>query len=607
VKAVNFSYFRNVLFLIFILLPYSVFGQQSAIRLAVDFQEGRISRHDYAVNRGYAMFAPELLPAEYRFPDDLHEKCGLEVIHLLRSEYDNLTPDERSFFQKYLFRPTFLPQNYISQGELFKIHYTTDPLSNDVVPLEDVNSNGIPDFVEEAATAFEYSHNYYVDVLGYKPPPVDGVDGDEYDVYMWNLGGGNYGWTAYETDQPGTPWLDPSSYISIHNNFQGGLFYTNGLDALRVTSAHEYHHAIQFGYIWRVSDIYFYEMTAVWFEDVMYDEVNDYLQYLPLLFGNNTDPQNPVSNTFTKPFNTGGTMFQYGMCIWNHFISERYGAEPIRRVWEQMHLRPAILNIEKVINEELPTDFETELQTFYAWNYFAGSRADTINYYSEGHLFPDLVFNKTLDDPNDTTFVITNKELSSRYIAVKRQQKAIFNIMLEGEVGDNGLWRATAALSDNISPPNLQPIPFLDDISGNVTITSYGNNPQLVIIPTMTAKTTQSGYYPLTVSLKFSGLIPITENKLLPTIPSPADFSKVQKVKIPFVLIESQEIEITIYSSSGILVKSFPKKYYTRGLHENDIVWDGRDNNNKLVPSGIYIYIIKGENFTHWEKMAVIR
>jgi|GEM_PF-2562019 len=602
----NRSYRRNVLLFILLLLPASLFGQQSVVRLKIDFQEGRISRHDYVVNRGYAMFAPERLPAEYRFPDELHEKCGLEVVHLLRSEFENLSPEEQAFFQKYLFRPS-LPRSYISFEGLFKIHYTTDPSSGDHVPLVDENSNGVPDFVEEAALAFENSHHYYTDVLGYKPPPVDGVEGDEYDVYIWNLGPGNYGWTMGENDQPETPWFDPSSYISIHNNFQVGSFYTKGLDALRVTAAHEYHHAIQFGYIWRPSDVYFYEITSVWFEDVMYDEVNDYLQYLPLLFGDNTDPLNPVSNTFTKPFDTGGTMFKYGMCIWNHFLSERYGPDPIRRVWEQMPLQSAILSIEKVINEELPTDFETELQTFYTWNYFSGSRADTVNYYSEGNLFPDLVFNEVIDNPNDTSFVITNRELSSRYIAVKRQQKTTFNVRTNGQTSDRDLWRASVVLSDDFSSPITQSISFLDGVSGNLILTSYDNNPQLVIIPTMTAKTAQSGNYPLTVSLNFSGLIPITENKLLPTIPSPADFSIVEEIKIPFVLIEPHKIEIKIYSAGGFLVKSFPKQSYLPGLHENDIRWDGRDNNNELVPSGIYIYIMRGENFTHMKKMAIIR
>ena len=36
-----------------------------------------------------------------------------------------------------------------------------------------------------------------------------------------------------------------SSYIKIDNKYEEGDYYTSGLDAMKVTVAHEYFHAIQ--------------------------------------------------------------------------------------------------------------------------------------------------------------------------------------------------------------------------------------------------------------------------------------------------------------------------------------------------------------------------
>jgi len=65
-----------------------------------------------------------------------------------------------------------------------------------------------------------------------------------------------------------------SSNIDINNDFIGSSFFTKGIQALRVTAAHEFHHAIQFGYGWWGSDErYAYELTSTWMEDVVYTDV----------------------------------------------------------------------------------------------------------------------------------------------------------------------------------------------------------------------------------------------------------------------------------------------------------------------------------------------
>ncbi len=73
----------------------------------------------------------------------------------------------------------------------------------------------------------------------------------------------------------------------------------------------------------------------------------------------------------------------------------------------------------------------------------------------------------------------------------------------------------------------------------------------------------------------------------------PNPFSK--QIKISFSKIEKAEnIELTIYDVTGRLVKSFGK-FTNHPSSINQIVWDGRDDNGTILPSGIYLFLIDNQ------------
>ena len=85
-----------------------------------------------------------------------------------------------------------------------------------------------------------------------------------------------------------------SSYLEIDNNFTDpGYKQTRGLDALRVTIAHEFHHAIQFGYYAKFDGSWWQESTSTWMEEVAYPHIDDYLQYLTYFLG---EPQRALNS-----------------------------------------------------------------------------------------------------------------------------------------------------------------------------------------------------------------------------------------------------------------------------------------------------------------------
>lgn len=147
----------------------------------------------------------------------------------------------------------------------------------------------IPQTVEDTLAALEEVWAFEVDTLGYRPPLTDdtsvnaGPDG-RIDVYLADTGADSiYGYCT--SDDPNAllptepPRYDVSAYCVLDDDFAIEQFGAPPSDSRNVTAAHEFFHAIQFGYDFG-EDSWFMESTAAWIEDEAYDEVNDNLQYL---------------------------------------------------------------------------------------------------------------------------------------------------------------------------------------------------------------------------------------------------------------------------------------------------------------------------------------
>ena len=69
----------------------------------------------------------------------------------------------------------------------FRVHYDTE--GSDAVDPTDDDANGIPDYIDLAATVLDSTWELEVEQLGYNPPPSDNGlgGGEEYDVYVIDL------------------------------------------------------------------------------------------------------------------------------------------------------------------------------------------------------------------------------------------------------------------------------------------------------------------------------------------------------------------------------------------------------------------------------------
>ncbi|KAA1420893.1 hypothetical protein F0U44_00645 [Nocardioides humilatus] len=170
--------------------------------------------------------------------------------------------------------------------------------------------------------------DHEVDELRFRPPPTDGRRGgdDRFDVYLAELGHrGLFGYCTPERRVRGER-LAASSYCVLDDDFTRRQFGAPAGDSLRVTAAHEFFHAIQFGYDFR-EDPWLLESTATWIEETFADKVDDNRRYLP--YGTVRRPGVPLDDFSNTRY------AQYGTWAWWQYLTDRYGDGLVRAVWRQ--------------------------------------------------------------------------------------------------------------------------------------------------------------------------------------------------------------------------------------------------------------------------------
>ncbi|MEZ0581203.1 MXAN_6640 family putative metalloprotease [Nocardioides sp. MH1] len=168
--------------------------------------------------------------------------------------------------------------------------------------------------------------DHEVDGLRFRPPPADGKRGGDsrFDVYLAELGSrGLFGYCTPERRVRGER-LAASSYCVLDDDFAKRQFGEPAINSLRVTAAHEFFHAVQFGYDFR-EDPWLLESTATWMEETFADRVDDNRRYLP--YGTVHHPGVPLDDFSNDRY------AQYGTWAWWQYLTDRYGQGLVRAVW----------------------------------------------------------------------------------------------------------------------------------------------------------------------------------------------------------------------------------------------------------------------------------
>ena len=93
---------------------------------------------------------------------------------------------------------------------------------------------------------------------------------------------------------------------------------------------------------------------------------------------------------------------------------------------------------------------------------------------------------------------------------------------------------------------------------------------------------------------------------LLPNYPNPFN----PETWIPYQLAASSDVQITIYDTKGIVVRTLPLGYQGAGYYRNRsraAYWDGRNNVGERVASGVYFYRLQADDISGVRKMVILK
>ncbi len=268
------------------------------------------------------------------------------------------------------YRPQLRDDPQTLDTKNFRIHYTLS--GRDRVPPDDKNENNHPDYVEEVARAMEFSWYAEVEYFGWTAPPPDGdLGGDSrYDVYLEDILDDDIaGYTDWDyeedegIDNPNSERIESfasTSFIALDNDYaeysESSIPWVETLEYMQVTAAHELHHAIQFGYDAFEPHGWLWEASATWMQDEVFDSINEGIDILP----------SALKATDSCQLDEGGDErvedadHWYGLWIFIRYLSETYGHESVRELWELAIDSDRYANWDRLLEQR-----ETNLEDFF--------------------------------------------------------------------------------------------------------------------------------------------------------------------------------------------------------------------------------------------------
>lgn len=489
--------------------------------------------------------------------------------------------------------------------DMFRFHYTLTG-SNAVDPLDSKNTS-IPDYVEEMADAFTHVFNELLTVQGYVEPPGDGwypTNNDNggsglYDIYIRNLNATWYGYVQpeYFADNTGNNEHSPgvnevnamTSYMAMRNNYTG--FSNTLLENIQVTAAHEFFHAVQFGYDgWE--EAWVMEATAVQTEEMVYDDINDCYQYMPSWF-----------HSPHQSLNLDSSDRWYGSYIFFEYVTSHLSSDAILKFWEKSITHDSYYGEYSIqtLDEsftDLGSSFSEMLNQMSIANRIMSSNAaaDPYNYDEANayNIFPSTF--QTVSYAASTKDTVTSTTLeanAAQYIRLISSDPVLVTLMNDiGSSSDlelhaimsygDSAWTVWSGSPINVDPSGATQVDFVVvSQSPNVDDFSYS-------------------MYFTDGQVSVDSVIPDHFN-ISNAYPNPFNPETHILIDMP----NSDFISISIYDLQGRLVKMLTDEHFDSGEHL--ITWNGLNNRGNRVASGAYFVRVKGKDQEIWQKVTLLK
>jgi len=489
---------------------------------------------------------------------------------------------------------------------MFRFHYTTT--GSNAVSTADTNSNSIPDYIEQMSAELNYVVAVELTMNSFTEPPSDdwySANNDNggsgaYDVYVRNAGGGVYGYvqpeyyannnTGNNEHSSGVNEVNAfTSYMVMRHNYNG--FPNTELEAIQVTAAHEYFHAVQMGYDgWEENWVT--EATAVQFEEIVYDEVNDCYQYMSSWF-----------NSPQQSLNLDSSNRWYGSFIFFEYVNSHLSDEAIREFWEQSithdsyHGDYSVQTLDEAF-DDLGSSFAEMLNGMSVANRIMSSASAVSPWdYEEADSYavtPSTFSTVSFTAGGNETVSSTNlQENAAQYIRLTTDDPVLATLANDAgpdsylelhaimTYGDSA-WTVWSGSPINVDPTDATQVYFVvvsqNDAGSDFDYTLTFTDGEMSTEPEIPLHFAVSNAYP---------------NPFNP------------QTNINVDLAADQKIQVHIYDIQGRLVQTLYDGELNVGSHI--LTWDGSAMNGKAVPSGTYFVRLNGDGMENWQKVTLLK
>lgn len=541
--------------------------------------EGLAQTHVMRAGSAAALAIPEQLAP----PSGESVKCGLPVISYALHQARVVSEAGQSVLAGVLARPEM--QAYRLAGN-FRVHFDTAGINApSLLDASGAKISGTASaYVDSIISILSYVAPYECSTLQYSNPPPDGMlgGGPECDIYVMELGN-MYGYTNPDEGVPQGGRTTTS--ITIDNDFAFVNPSKNrGLPGLRVTIAHELHHVLQIGnYGYWDNDLFIYEITSTWMEDVLYPEVNDYYNYLGASWGHFRNPETPF---------TSSDLIMYSRAIWGHYIAKSLGMAVMREIWENVKLMRPQTAIDQALRGH-GVDFAGAYAEWSLWNYFTGTRANPAKYYADGADYPQ-VLQSPIDFAGSQRDVPGSlRSLGSHYTQVQRALDTM--TVLTSNVNVAGTLLTT-----------IPSLPYTLRFRSSKVDDSYKPTPIGIFSKLDVADVSLWSTWHIGRGSPWPYVDPALFSSERP-FPSPFHPRSDVWVYLPVDGTEQQRGSLTVFSASADLVRQIGDLSSTLHLGRQMFSWDGRMNDGSVAPTGVYLFVIELPSGRFTGKIPLVR
>lgn len=565
-------------FILIMLSGLPVLAQQPdpLLKIRNQYYNNELSIDEAVLDQFYLLKRTDFSESEDQFI-----KCGTPFYSLVHEHAEKLSSQTLTTVSPALSSESssLAEQIYLSPEGKFRIIYETS--GTHAVPAGDENVNLVPDYIEWVADAADSSYRHEVNNLGFTDPIPPG---ELYTVYVRNLSF-IYGETVQASAEPS------GTYIRIENDFAGFPPNTDPegdqKGAIKVTMAHEFKHAIQYAQNnWSGDSDRWAEMDATLMEEVVYDTVNDYYNYIDGSF----------DDLFSSP-STSLIPGSYEDVTWAIFFHEKFGELFWTDVWDIIEAARSTPFL-SAISSELATrgtDYETEVLNNYMWHFASGVKTAPGFGFGEASNYPSPRMSETYSDLQDvlSTEVFLSR-LSANYIEY------------DLSVIRNGFFKFTYSVNSTAVRIGL----IIYKTDGSIE-TAFNQNPILTGLPGQSIEKTFSwsdieklGVVVLNTSstgtanymIQATEYFAADEITLSQNYPNPFNPRTKIRVEIPY----NQYGRIDVYDYTGRYISTIVDGVLEAGVNEYTF---NADN----LASGIYLYILTTDEGVKYGKMTLIK